>query len=156
MDGYRRGMRLRSVATALGVAVLIAGCDRAQEDRAAQNASEAVRSANQALSKAEEVAREGARESGEFARKAGEVIKEGAQTSGRLLSDGGLTARVKTALLADAGVSGTSIDVHTSGGVVTLSGRLANQAEIERALTIARSIEGVDRVENRLTAAETG
>jgi hyperosmotically inducible periplasmic protein len=156
MNGCCGGMRLQLLAAALGVAVLAAACDRAQEDRAAQNASEAVRSANQALSKAEEVAREGARETGEFARKAGEVIKEGAQTSGRLLSDGGLTAQVKTALLADDGVSGTSIDVDTTGGVVTLTGRLANQAQVERALTIARGIEGVQRVENRLTAAEAG
>ena len=144
-------MQLRWVAAAFG-ALVLAGCDRAQEDRAAQSASDAVRSANKALSKAEQVAREGARETGEFARKAGEAIKEGAQTSGRMLSDGGLTARVKTALLADDSVPGSRIDVDTAGGVVTLTGQLENQTQIERALTIARNIEGVERVENGLTA----
>jgi hyperosmotically inducible protein len=146
-------MGLGLAATAFGAAMLLAGCDRAQEDRAAQHASEAVHSANQALTKAGQVAREGARETGEFAREAGKAVKQGAQTSGRLLSDGGLTAQVKTALLADDGVPGTRIDVDTTGGVVTLTGQLENQAQIDRALTIARNIEGVERVENRLTAA---
>jgi osmotically-inducible protein OsmY len=141
------------MVAALGaVAALMTGCDRAEEDRAAESAAQAVRNANQALSKAESVAREGARESGEFARKAGEVIREGAQTSGRLLTDGGLTAQVKTALLADKTVPGTRIDVDTAGGVVTLTGQLENDAQIERALAIARGVEGVQRVENRLTA----
>jgi osmotically-inducible protein OsmY len=137
----------------LGTAILSTGCDRAQEDRAAQNAADAVRSANRALTKAEQVAREGARQSEEFARKAGEVVREGAQTSGRLLSEGGLTAQVKTALLADDSVPGTRIDVATTGGVVTLTGRLDNPAQIERALSIVRNIKGVERVENRLTAS---
>jgi hyperosmotically inducible protein len=157
MNGCERGIRLRLVVVALGLAMAAAGCDRAEEDRAAQGASDAVRSANQALNKAEEVAREGAREAGQFARKAAEVAKEGAQESGRLLSDGGgLTAKVKTALLADEAVAGTSIDVDSNGGVVTLTGRLSNQAEVERALAITRGIDGVERVENRLTAEAAG
>ncbi len=156
MNGSERGIRLRSVVVALGLAVAAAGCDRAEEDRAAKGASNAVRSANQALNKAEEVAREGAREAGQFARKATEVAKEGAKESGRLLSDGGLTAKVKTALLADEAVAGISIDVDSNGGVVTLTGRLSNQAEVERALVITRGIDGVERVENRLTAEAAG
>jgi hyperosmotically inducible protein len=143
---------LQWIAAALGAAVFMTGCVRAQEDRAAQGASQAVHNANQALVKAGSVAREGARESGEFARKAGEVVREGAQTSGRLLTDGGLTAQVKAALLADDTVPGTRIDVDTSAGVVTLTGELANQGQIERAVTIARNVGGVQRVENRLTA----
>jgi osmotically-inducible protein OsmY len=144
--------RLQLIAAALGAAVVMTGCDRAQEDRAAENASQAVRSANQALLKAENVAREGARESVKFARKASEAIREGAQTSGRLLSDGSLTAQVKAALLADASIPATRIDVDTSGGVVTLTGQLPDQTQVERALAIARNVEGVQRVDNRLTA----
>jgi hyperosmotically inducible protein len=130
----------------------LAGCDRGQEDRAAEAASQAVRQTNKALSKAEEVAREGLREAGQAARKAGGVAQEGAQEAGRVLSDGTLTAKVKTALLADEAVPGSSIDVDSSAGVVTLSGKLASQAQVDRAVGIARNIEGVERVENRLSA----
>jgi hyperosmotically inducible periplasmic protein len=140
-----------SVLAAAAVVVL-AGCDRAQEERAADAASQAVRQTNKALNKAEDVAREGLREAGQVARKAGDIAQEGAQEAGRVLSDGTLTAKVKTALLADEGVPGSSIDVDSSAGVVTLTGQLVSQAQVDRAVGIARNIEGVERVENRLSA----
>ena len=115
-------------------------------------ASQAVRQTNQALNKAEDVAREGIGKAGQVARKAGDIAQDGAQEAGRVLSDGTLTAKVKTALLADEGVPGSSIDVHSAAGVVTLSGRLANQAQVDRAVGIARNIDGVKQVESRLTA----
>jgi osmotically-inducible protein OsmY len=140
-----------------GVAMLgLAACDQAQEERAAATAAEAVRDTNQALRKAGEVAREGVREAGEVAREAGHVAREGTKEAGQLLAQGGLTAKVKTALLADETVPGTRIDVDTQGAVVTLSGRLGTQAEIDRAVAIARSIEGVERVDNRLSLAPAG
>ena len=137
---------------AAAAVLMLAGCDRAQEDRAAQAASQAVRQTNQALNKAEGVAREGLGKAGEVARKAGDVAKDGAQEAGRVLSDGALTAKVKTALLADEGVPGSRIEVDSAAGVVTLSGQLADQAQIDRAIGIARNIEGVERVDNRLSA----
>ena len=130
---------------------LLAGCDRASEDRAADAAQEAVRQTNRALNKAGEVARDGTQEALQAARKAGEVAKEGAAEAGRMLSDGGLTARVKTALLADESVKAANIDVDSKAGVVTLSGRVSSQAEVDRAVEIARGIDGVTQVENRLT-----
>jgi len=137
---------------AAAAVVVLAGCDRAQEERAADAASQAVRQTNKALNKAEDVAREGLREAGQVARKAGDIAQEGAQEAGRVLSDGTLTAKVKTALLADEGVPGSSIDVDSRAGVVTLSGQLASRAQVDRAVGIARNIEGVERVENRLSA----
>ena len=128
-----------------GFALLgLTACDQAREDRAATAASEAVRDTNQALKEAGEVAREGAREAGQMAR-------EGTREAGQLLAQGGLTAKVKTALLADETVPGARIDVDTLGNTVMLSGGLASQAEIDRAVSIARGVQGVERVENRLT-----
>lgn len=141
----------RALAAACLLA-LVTGCDRSAEDRAADAAEQTVREANRALNKAGAVAREGTREAVEFARKTGEAAKTGAAEAGRALNDGALSARVKTALLADETVAGSSIDVDASAGVVTLSGRLPSAAQVERAVEIARSIEGVARVENRLTS----
>ncbi len=146
----QRASSLRIFAAAAMLA--LAGCDRGQEDRAADAASRAVRQTNQALNKAEDVAREGMGKAGEVARKAGDIAQGGAHEAGRVLSDGTLTAKVKTALLADDDVPGSSIDVDSAAGVVTLSGRLANQAQVDRAIGIARNIDGVKQVENRLTA----
>ena len=80
-------------------------------------------------------------------------------TSGRMtdpavdvtLTDPGLTAEIKTKLLADPYVSGLKIDVDTKDRVVTLKGTVNTQAEKDRALTIAREVKQALRVEDMLT-----
>ena len=66
-------------------------------------------------------------------------------------SDPGITAAVKTKLLADPAVGGLRIDVDTRTGVVTLSGQVKSQAEREQALKLARETDGVKSVEDKLT-----
>ncbi|MCC6534767.1 MAG: BON domain-containing protein [Burkholderiales bacterium] len=141
-----------------GLALLsLLGCNQAQEDKAAQQAAQAVHGANQALREAKTVAREGATEALAAAREgAGQVAqaaREGSRDAGRVLGDAALTAKVKTALLADKEVNGSDIDVDTKLGVVTLRGRLSDQAQIERALAVARAVDGVKSVDNQLSAA---
>jgi hyperosmotically inducible protein len=58
---------------------------------------------------------------------------------------------VKTALLAEKGVSGTDINVDTAQGTVTLSGRVSEASQIERAGQVAKEVEGVKTVLNKLT-----
>lgn len=72
------------------------------------------------------------------------------------LSDAWLTAKTKLALLADEDVSGTSINVDTSNGVVTLKGEVESQAQKAKAMEIARSIEGVKQVEEQLVVKAEG
>ena len=66
------------------------------------------------------------------------------------MDDASITARVKTALLNDPIVGGLGIDVATLGGVVTLSGQVAQDADAAHAATVARQIDGVVDVESRL------
>lgn len=47
--------------------------------------------------------------------------------------------------------SGLRIDVDTKDKIVTLTGNVASQAEKTEALEIARSVEGVTSVTDRLT-----
>jgi hyperosmotically inducible periplasmic protein len=133
------------IALAATLATLLAaGCNQAQEDRAAEQTAKAIREGNQALRELASSAKQGAEKAAEMAREAG-------REAGPVISDAALTAKVKAALLADSRVAGSSIDVDTQGGVVTLTGNLPdNQAKT--ALEIARGIEGVKSVENRLTA----
>ena len=65
-------------------------------------------------------------------------------------SDGWITAKVKLALLADQRVSGFATDVDTRSGVVTLSGKVNEDANKAAAEEVARKIEGVRNVNNQI------
>ena len=89
---------------------------------------------------------------------ASEAMGKAADSAGRAMDkvgdavgDAAITAKVKTALLADAEVKGLKIDVDTHDGVVTLTGELAGRGNVDRAATIAKGIDGVKAVQNRLT-----
>jgi len=61
-----------------------------------------------------------------------------------------ITARVKTALLNDPQISATRIDVATSNGVVTMSGAVKSKADEQRAIQLARQVNGVKDVKSTL------
>jgi hyperosmotically inducible protein len=62
-----------------------------------------------------------------------------------------VTTKVKTALLADADVKSFDLKVETRKGAVQLSGFVDNQAQIERAVAVTRSVAGVSSVENNVS-----
>ena len=72
------------------------------------------------------------------------------KTIGETIDDTTITTRVKTSMLNDPAVGGTSIDVDTYKGVVTLSGRVKSQAEHDQALALARKVDGVTDVKDAL------
>ncbi len=67
------------------------------------------------------------------------------------IDDAAITARVKSALLSRSSTSAFQTGVETRDGVVTLSGRAANEAEKELAERLARDVSGVKEVRNNLT-----
>jgi hyperosmotically inducible periplasmic protein len=67
------------------------------------------------------------------------------------ITDAGITAKVKTRLLADPDVAGLRIDVDTRDGIVTLSGVVSSAAEKAHAVELAGKVDNVNRVEDRLT-----
>ena len=71
------------------------------------------------------------------------------QESNQEMTDAWITAKVKSALLADEDVSGLEIDVETRNGVVTLTGMARTQSEIAEARRIAQNIDGVKQVDIR-------
>jgi osmotically-inducible protein OsmY len=64
--------------------------------------------------------------------------------------DADITVRVKTVFLADALDDVAKIDVETSRGVVTLSGRVTSKAEETKAIGLARTVKGVVDVKSML------
>jgi hyperosmotically inducible periplasmic protein len=73
-----------------------------------------------------------------------------ADKTGEVLTDAAITSEVKTKFLAEPGVSGLAINVDTTNGVVTLTGTVKTQAEMNKAMTVARNSKGVKRVVNHL------
>ena len=62
-----------------------------------------------------------------------------------------VTASVKSALLADADIKSIDFKVETRKGEVMLSGFVDNQAQIDRATTLAKAVDGVKSVQNKVT-----
>ncbi len=77
--------------------------------------------------------------------------KDDAEKDGQVLTDTKITTVVKTRLLFESEVSGTSIEVTTKQGVVTLEGTLASEAEKDLALAIARNTDDVKSVVDNIT-----
>src|SRR4051812_36044239 len=74
-----------------------------------------------------------------------------ATTLGTEIDDTVVTARVKAALLADPAVKSYGFKVETRKGEVQLSGFVHEQAHIDRAVEVARSVPGVKTVDNRVS-----
>lgn len=76
----------------------------------------------------------------------------GAQTtsneqSAQPVGDSWITTKVKADLLATEATKGLDINVTTTNGVVTLSGKLDSKAEVDQAVALARAIKGVKSVD---------
>ena len=81
----------------------------------------------------------------------GAKTAEAANRAGVVLSEGALTAKIKSKMALDDLVRARSIDVTTNGHVVTLAGTVGSEAERTRAMQLARETAGVTQVLDRLT-----
>lgn len=69
-------------------------------------------------------------------------------STGEYIDDTVLTSRVKSALLNDPDVSGLTVNVESFKGTVQLSGFVKTVAERNKALKLARAVNGVKRIKN--------
>ncbi|KAB8309747.1 MULTISPECIES: molecular chaperone OsmY [Rahnella] len=67
--------------------------------------------------------------------------------------DSATTASVKAKLLADDIVPSRNVKVETTDGVVQLSGAVKDQAQSDRAESVAKTVDGVKSVKNDLKVA---
>lgn len=72
------------------------------------------------------------------------------------VEDAAITAKVKSAIIAEPGLSALRIDVDTKDGVVTMSGVVENATLKERATQIAQQVSGVQSVIDNLAVKSTG
>jgi hyperosmotically inducible protein len=107
----------------------LAGCDRPADERLAKSPPAAAKPAPETAPAA----------------------RPSNPTAGQAIDDASITAKVKGALLAEKGVNGTDINVETAKGIVTLTGRVPDQSQVDRAAQVAREVDGVTTVQNKLT-----
>lgn len=103
--------KLSGMALAVGVVILISGCNRNEPVVAA-------------------------------------VAAPVTTTVGTEIDDTVVTAKVKSALLDDTEIKGLDIKVETRKGMVLLSGFVDSQVQMDRAVAVARTVEGVKSIES--------
>jgi osmotically-inducible protein OsmY len=68
--------------------------------------------------------------------------------TGEYVDDVVITTKVKAEILNESTLKSSEINVETFKGVVQLSGFVSSNANIEKAITITRSVKGVVSVKN--------
>ncbi|MES2832762.1 MAG: BON domain-containing protein [Pseudomonadota bacterium] len=89
----------------------------------------------------------------EAATSTGAAVASAANSVGTVVEDSVITAKLKTAILADTTLKDSNISVDTKNGTVALTGSVVNDAQKDHAAKIAQALEGVKSVDNKLAAA---
>ena len=79
------------------------------------------------------------------------TVKEGSATVGNAVDDAIITAKLKSALLADPNIKSFDIAVVTRKGEAQLSGFVDNQRQIDHATELSRAVDGVKSVTNEMS-----
>jgi osmotically-inducible protein OsmY len=86
----------------------------------------------------------------------GQQAKAGGRKIGSGASDTWLWVKTKYDLAAADDLRDSTINVDVENAVVTLSGNVANQAQVTKADSIAKAVEGVKSVKNTLKVSASG
>ncbi|MGA9033598.1 MAG: BON domain-containing protein [Sulfuricaulis sp.] len=76
-------------------------------------------------------------------------------TMGEKIDDASITAQVKMTLLSHRSTSTVHTKAETKKGVVTLSGKAENAAEIDLVTKLVSDVKGVKRVNNKMTVGKS-
>jgi hyperosmotically inducible protein len=96
----------------------------------------------------------GAEKTVEGTKKAAGATKSAVSKTGENITDGWITSRIKTKFLGEEVLRASSINVDTNNHVVTLKGAVPTVAAREKALALAKEVEGVDKVVDSLKVTE--
>ena len=73
------------------------------------------------------------------------------ESTGEYLDDTAITAKVKKDIFDEPTLKSAEINVETFKGVVQLSGFVSSQANINKAVVVAKNVNGVTSVTNKMT-----
>lgn len=144
IGGHRTVLQHVLIMAGLSALALLAGCEqKGSAEKAGQQIDRAVENDEQKINQAKDQAEKdiGA---------ARDAAANQAQSAADAVDDAGITAKVKSALLIDPLLKGSSIEVSTVNGVVTLRGTVNEEPDIARAIEVANTQRGVKSVLNNL------
>ena len=142
------------VTLLVAVSALVTACDNNSSGRTAgQQLDSALARTEQAgaetVAKTRELAAD-ARAKFE-SREVKDRLKDAGTNISANVGDAAITAKITAGLARDPDLSALGIDVQTKGGDVVIRGTAPTAAAQARAEQIAKSVDGVNRVENLLT-----
>lgn len=161
-----RLVRMHCALLLAGALLALAGCSDDQQaseqpqqdiDRAVQKTKDATIAAARKIAELAEKARDNtvaffkSPEVKQDVAAAKEKLKDAGASLGSNTNDAALSASVRAAIARDPELSAGRIDVAAKAGAVRLSGSAPNAAAKSRAEQIARTVNGVDSVDNQLT-----
>jgi osmotically-inducible protein OsmY len=114
-----------------------------------------VNQANQDFKAAGEQLKDGANQAGAALQRGAAKVQTQVETkvvpaAREMLNDANITAKVKTQLAGDPAINALFVNVDTSGGRVTLTGKVALDGQKAEAEKVARGVDGVKDVVNQL------
>jgi len=84
------------------------------------------------------------------AAKVGDKMSAQSEKAAVAVDDAEITTKVKAAIFAEPGLKTLQISVDTINGLVTLTGSVDTQPNIDRAAVLASAVTGVKSVDNKL------
>jgi len=137
-----------SIPALTALVALLAACDQGPSaEQVGQDIDRGIEKAGQQIAEAGDQA-------AEKIDQAKSAIADKTAKAGAAISDTAITARVKSALLAEPGLQSAGIDVVTEKGVVSLYGSTLSNSHKARATQVSAAVEGVRAVENNLAIVQ--
>lgn len=142
-----------------GGALALTGCDKSDNRTAGEKLDSAVSKTEQAADTARDKTVQMAKDakadvesSGmkQDAANAKEAVKDAGASVAATVDDAAITAAVSAGLARDPDLSAIKINVDTKGGAVSLQGPAPTAAAKSRAEEIAKAVQGVTSVDNKL------
>lgn len=137
--------KITSVVAVSTMVLLGAGCDRKDGDT----------TAGEKVDNAATTTQQGAQDAGNTAANATDnAANTAANTTanaGQSIDDAAITTALKGKYVLDPDLKAIDINVDTMNGVVTLTGAAPSPAAVEKATTVAKTVDGVKDVQNQLT-----
>lgn len=141
--------RYAAFAAAAMATSLIVACGQKEDETVGQRLDGAVEQTQSAGAEMRTDANNAAQDMKAAGNEAADKIAIGA-------ADMAITAKVNAALAGDSQLSALKINVDTTNGHVELKGTAPDPAARDRATVLAAAVEGVVKVENRLTVEAKG
>ena len=133
-----RASNLLTISAAVAAMFALSACNKRDDPSAGQTVDKGVASAKAEMKDAKE------------------ATKDAAANVGAAVTDAMITTKINAALVADDQLKALKINVDTKDGKVVLTGAAPDAGSRDRATTMAKAVEGVVDVDNRLTVQPKG